>query len=168
MSRRDAIGFLCILFCTVGILFIAHFLRPHPIVASPEDTQIIVIHMEGSLRGTENGTWVPTTSEEQETAQKIIQYLSSSRERYTLRRGIEGGYPADWNCITIMLSFPDGSSRGVLLGPKDINADNVGIVNESYAASGNTSFLASFACDLLNPQEIRAFVSDVLHLPEGF
>lgn len=168
MSRRDATGFLCILFCTVGILFVAHFLRPHAIVASPEDTQITVIHMEGSLRGTENDTWVPTTSEEQETAQKILQYLSSSRERYTLRRGIAGGYPADWNCITIMLSLPDGSSRGVLLGPKDVDAANAGIVNESYAASGNTPFLSSFACDLLHPEEIRAFVSEALHLPEGF
>ena len=102
------------------------------------------------------------TEEDQAIAQKIVEYLSSAQERYTFQRTLYGGYPADWDVVTLMLSMPDGSTRGIVLGPAGFQSyhDIDAFVNYSYPSSPHPSFPNALICTLIHPEEIRAFVDE--------
>ena len=117
MTKKDTLSLLIILCLTSLLLSAAYFLTPHAVVRSPEHTQLSVIHMDSPNGSGTSYSWVPTTEEDQAIAQKIVEYLSSAQERYTFQRTLYGGYPADWDVMTLMLSMPDGSTRGIVLGP---------------------------------------------------
>ena len=104
------------------------------------------------------------TEEDQAVAQKIVEYLSSVQERYTFQRTLSGGYPADWDVMTLMLSMPDGSTRGIVLGPAGFPSyhDKDAFVNYSYPSSPHPSFPNTLICTLIHPEEIRAFVDGAL------
>ena len=84
------------------------------------------------------------------------------RQRYTFQRTLYGGYPADWDVMTLMLSMPDGSTRGIVLGPAGFQSyhDKDAFVNYSYPSSPHPSFPNALICTLIHPEEIRAFVDE--------
>ena len=64
--------------------------------------------------------------------------------------------------MTVMLAFPNGQVRGVLLAPsEDDEVDASSILNTSYPASGSTGYFDTI-CTLQNPKEIRNFLDTVL------
>ena len=164
MTKKDTLSLLIILCLTSLLLSAAYFLTPHAVVRSPEHTQLSVIHMDSPNGSGTSYSWVPTTEEDQAIAQKIVEYLSSAQERYTFQRTLYGGYPADWDVMTLMLSMPDGSTRGIVLGPAGFPAyhDKDAFVNYAYPSSPLPSFPNTLICTLIHPEEIRAFVDGAL------
>ena len=118
MTKKDTLSLLIILCLTSLLLSAAYFLTPHAVVRSPEHTQLSVIHMDSPNGSGTSYSWVPTTEEDQAIAQKIVEYLSSAQERYTFQRTLYGGYPADWDVMTLMLSMPDGSTSRIPVLPR--------------------------------------------------
>ena len=117
MTKKDTLSLLIILCLTSLLLSAAYFLTPHAVVRAPEHTQFSFFLLDSlNVSGT-SYSCVPSTEEDQAIAQKIVEYLSSAQERYTFQRTLYGGYPADWDVMTLMLSMPDGSTRGIVLGP---------------------------------------------------
>ena len=162
MTKKDTLSLLIILCLTSLLLSAAYFLTPHAVVRSPEHTQLSVIHMDSPNGSGTSYSWVPTTEEDQAIAQKIVEYLSSAQERYTFQRTLYGGYPADWDVMTLMLSMPDGSTRGIVLGPAGFQSyhDKDAFVNYSYPSSPHPSFPNALICTLIHPEEIQAFVDE--------
>ncbi len=84
---------LSILFVLVVALFsaMAYFYIPRSVVMDPKSTTIeaIVVGPIMAYYETEDAptfTWYPETEEEQETAEKIIEYLTICQERRTMQR----------------------------------------------------------------------------------
>ena len=153
--RKDTIGVCCLLASTAMILMIAWFFQPHPVVASPENTRIMFIEIGG---GEDEDFTIPSPEQEKQ----ILAFLSTCKETHTTRRELSGGYDAAWKCMTVMLAFPNGQVRGVLLAPsEDEEVGASSILNTSYPASGSTGFFDTI-CTLQNPKEIRNFLDTVL------
>lgn len=108
--RKEVLGVCRLLASTAMILMIAWFFQPHPVVASPENTRIMFIEIGG---GEDEDFTTPSPEQEKQ----ILAFLSTCKETHTTRRELSGGYDANWKCMTIMLAFPNGQVRGVLLAP---------------------------------------------------
>lgn len=159
MRKKDVFSFVAILCLSVCLPLFAQFTLPHPVISDPSQAHIRVIHVTG------HNSWVPTTPDEEITAKEILAYLSTAQEHYTTQRELQGGYPSNLECITILVDFSDGSTRGILLGPIASSPEgDPFFLNCSYPASGNASFFSSFVCALDHPDEIRSFVEELLNL----
>lgn len=157
MTRKDVIGACGIVLATALLLVLAWFFQVHPVVSSPENTQILSIAIDSDE---EQGADFVTLSPEEE--QQILAYLSSAKERHTTKRELSGGYDAKWKCMTVMLAFPNGQVRNVLLAPCAFDGeDRFGVLNTSYPASGTAGFFQTI-CTLEHPKEVRAFLDDLL------
>ena len=153
--RKEAVRVCCLLVSTAIILVIAWFSQTHPVVTSPENTQIMFIEI-GS--GKDADFVIPSPDQEKQ----ILIFLSKCEEKHTIRRELSGGYDVTWKCITVMLSFPNGQVRGVLLAPcENEESDASGILNTSYPASGSIGCFDTI-CTLQHPKEIRNFLDTVL------
>lgn len=157
MTRKDMLGVCGIILATVILLVLAWFFQVHPVVPSPENTQVLSIAIDSEEE--QGADFVPLSPEEE---QQILTYLSTAKERHTTKRALSGGYDAKWKCMTVMLALPNGQVRNVLLAPCTFDGeDPFGVLNTSYPASGTAGFLQTI-CTLEHPKEVRAFLDDVL------
>ena len=153
MTKKDTLSLLIILCLTSLLLSAAYFLTPHAVVRSPEHTQLSVIHMDSPNGSGTSYLLGPHDRGGPGNRPKNCGVSFPAQERYTFQRTLYGGYPADWDVMTLMLSMPDGSTRGIVLGPAGFQSyhDKDAFVNYSYPSSPHPSFPNALICTLTPP-----------------
>ena len=172
---------------TIAIVVVAilglFFFLPRPVIREPEKAVLNSIYIQKDpyyqKESSDSFGWTPTTEEEKEIAQEILQYLSHQKERRTLRKRPDvRDYPLSWKCMYISISYPQTEQttvprgRSLILGPSKIEEDinlsrEIRAVNLSYPESPNGVW-ERFVGRLEDPDGIRSYILEKLNLPEDF